>query len=144
MNIYEKLIDWLKIECSFIDWVYFNAIRQEVGTNSVYSVSGTTVLEKYNDGSTKNELVFGISLVRLYSSEMSNDNLTAIAECDSIVEAINEATTLPTLDSNYIVDSVEIVQDIPSVNIDQNANVCEYQVQAKINYIKKVEVNQNE
>lgn len=138
MNIYEKIIDWLKIECSFIDWVYFNAVRQEVGTNSVYSISGITTLETYNDGSTKNELIFGISLVRLYSAEMSSDNLTAIAECDSIAEAIREADTLPTLDTNYIVDTVEITQDVPSVNIDQDQNICEYQIQAKISYLKKV------
>jgi hypothetical protein len=137
MNIYEEIIDWLKITCPFSDWVYFNAIRMEVGTNSTYSISGTTVLEKYIDGSTNNELVFGISLIRLYSSEMSDDNLTAMNEINLIVEAINEATTLPILDSNYIVDRVEIVQDIPSVNIDQDANICEYQIQAKINYLKK-------
>lgn len=137
MNIYEKLIDWLKITCPFSDWVYFNVIRQEVGTNSVYSISGTTILNDYIDGSTDNELVFGISLVRLYSSEMSDDNLTAMDEINSIVEAIQDAETLPILDSNYIVDSVEIVQDVPSVNIDQDQNVCEYQIQAKINYLKK-------
>lgn len=137
MNIYEKIIDWLKIVCPFSDWVYFNVTNMEVDTNSVYSVSGTTVLNDYIDGSTDNELIFGISLVRQYSNEMSMDNLDVMSEIGLIIEAIEESDTLPELDERYVVDIVDIVQDVPSVNIYQDQNVCEYQIQAKIKYLKK-------
>lgn len=138
MNIYEQITEWLKtIYSGFGDWLYFNVIRMEDGASSVNSVSGTTVLEKYIDGSTKNELIFAISLSKTYDTEMSELNIDAIGDISALTTAIEESSTLPDLGSDYIVDMVEIVQDIPSVNIYQDDNICEYQIQAKIIYIKK-------
>ena len=88
MNLYDQLTDWIKANYTALssDWLYFNAVRMDIGSNSVNSVSGSTITEKYMDGSTENELPFAIALVRLYSAEMSDDNVNAINEVSNLVE----------------------------------------------------------
>lgn len=138
MNIYEQIAEWLlSIYSGFDNWLYFNVLRMESGSNSLSTVSGTTVLNEYIDGSTENEIIFGISLVRLYSTEMSTDNIDIMSEIEALVTAIEDSETLPDFGEGYRVDSITIVQDIPSINIDQDNNICEYQIQASINYIEK-------
>ena len=82
MNLYDQLTDWIKTNYTALssDWLYFNAVRMDIGSNSVNSVSGNMVTQKYTDGSTENELTFAIALIRLCSAEMSDDNVNAINE----------------------------------------------------------------
>ena len=97
MNLYDQLTDWIKTNYTALssDWLFFNAIRMDMGSNSVNSVSGSMITEKYMDGSTENELTFAIALVRLYSAEMSDDNEHAINEVANLVEFFKTETTLP-------------------------------------------------
>lgn len=140
MNIYKSIVDWLKDVCPFSDWVYFNVIRMEIGTNTVSTVSGDSKTEQYIDGSSMHDLPFAISLVRQYSAEQSSDNINVMEEIEQIVDEIESELTLPDLGTNARCMGFEIIQDTPSVNIYQDANACEYQIQAKITYLKKARI----
>ena len=140
MNLYDQLTDWIKTNYTALssDWLYFNAIRMDIGSNSVNSVSGSTITEKYMDGSTENELPFAIALVRLYSAEMSDDNVNAINEVANLVEWFKTETTLPDFGTDKIVNSIEITQDIPDIVIDQDAGLCKYQILGKVQFLQTI------
>ena len=140
MNLYDQLTDWIKTNYTALssDWLYFNAIRMDIGSNSVNSVSGSTITEKYMDGSTENELAFAIALVRLYSAEMSDDNVNAINEVSNLVEWFKAEATLPDFGTDKVVNSIEITQDIPDIVIDQDAGLCKYQIQGKVQFLQTV------
>lgn len=137
MNLYDKIIDWLKVVCPAMDWAYFNVINMEIGTNTVSTVSGESKTEQYNDGTSKHVVPLGISLIRLYSAEQSNDNINTMTEIQSVVDAINESTSLPDLSEEGKALEFEVIQDIPSVNVDLDANACQYTIQAQITYLRK-------
>ena len=140
MNLYDQLTDWIKANYTALssDWLYFNAIRMDIGSNSVNSVSGNMVTQKYTDGSTENELTFAIALIRLYSAEMSDDNVNAINEVANLVEWFKTETTLPDFGTDKIVNSIEITQDIPDIVIDQDAGLCKYQIQGKVQFLQTI------
>ena len=140
MNLYDQLTDWIKSNYDAIssDWLYFNAIRMDIGSNSVNSISGAMVTEKYTNGATENELPFAIALIRVYSAEMSDDNVNAINEVNNFVEWIKTETTLPDFGSDKVVNSIEITQDLPDIVVDQDAGLCKYQIQGKVQFLQTV------
>lgn len=140
MNLYDQLTDWIKTNYMALnsDWLYFNAIRMDIGSNSVNSVSGNMVTQKYTDGSTENELTFAIALIRLYSAEQSDDNVNAINEVSNLVEWFKTETTLPDFGTDKVVNSIEITQNIPDIVVDQDAGLCKYQIQGKVQFLQTV------
>lgn len=140
MNLYDQLTDWIKTNYTALssDWLYFNAIRMDIGSNSVNSVSGNMVTQKYTDGSTENELTFAIALIRLYSAEMSDDNVNAINDVSNLVEWFKTETTLPDFGADKVVNSIEITQNIPDVVVDQDAGLCKYQILGKVQFLQTV------
>ena len=140
MNLYDQLTDWIKANYTAIssDWLYFNAIRMDIGSNSVNSVSGAMVTKRYTNGATENELTFAIALIRMYSAEMSDDNVNAINEVANLVEFFKTETTLPDFGSDKIVNSIEITQDLPDIVVDQDAGLCKYQIQGKVQFLQTV------
>lgn len=139
MNIYEELAQWIQENYTPIstDWLYFNANRMEAGSNSINSIPGTKTTSSYLDGSSENEIPFAIAFIRLYSAEMSDDNLVAIAEMQSIAEWINSQTTFPDFGTDKIVHSIDLTQDIPDILVDQDLGLCKYQITGNINYLQQ-------
>lgn len=136
MNKYEKLSDWLLGYTTIGNWLYFNVIRMEGGSSSVQSVPGNTIISEYIDGSKERELVFAISMIRLYDTEMSENNLAAIAEVESFENWIESQTTLPDFGTGYLVHEVEILEHVPNLSIEQDINVCNYLFQCRVKYLE--------
>ena len=47
-------------------------------------------------------------------------------------------TTLPDFGTDKIVNSIEITQDIPDIVVDQDAGLCKYQIQGKVQFLQTV------
>lgn len=139
MNIYEQLTDWLKTTYDPMDgeWLYFNALNMDGETNSVLPVSGISTINTFIGGSTENEMVFAIALIRMYDTEMSDTNLNAIKDINDLVIWIKNQTEMPDFGEDYIVNFIEVVQDVPDISVDQDSGLCKYQMQFKINYLTK-------
>lgn len=136
MNEYEQIKDWLLGYTPLGNWLYFNVMRMEIGSSSIQSVPGSTIITQYNNGSCERELIFAVSLVKLYDAGMSENNIDAIAEVKALSDWIEEQTTLPDFGTDYIVNSVDILDHVPNLTIDQESNTCSYLFQCSVNYLE--------
>lgn len=137
MNEYEKISDWIIGYAPLNNWIYFNVIRMENGSYSVQSVPGNTIRNKFNDGSLEHDLIFAVSMVSNYSVEMSDDNLDAIAELKSFRAWIEESETLPDFGDGFIVNEIEVLEQVPNLSIDKENSLCNYYFQCRINYLEQ-------
>lgn len=140
MNLYEQLGIWLKGYTPVKDWIYFNSIQMEPDNFSLNTVTGSTVVNKFLDGSTERDLVFAIAMVSHYDNEMSSTNLDAIEEIDTFKSWMVKDGGLPDFGENTIVNEIVIIDDVPDVLVDSDQRVCQYKFQAKVNYLQREEI----
>jgi len=130
----EILWEWLKT-CELIEgWLYFNAVRLEENNVSL-SMIGNNTIQDYISGSSERELVFSIDFMQLHDLEQSDTNLKSTEEVIGLADWI-ESAILPDFGESCVVEKVEILEEIPSVLIDQDLNLCKYQFQARVLYLQ--------
>lgn len=134
MTKLEILWEWLKT-CELIDgWLYFNAVRLEENNVSLGMIGNNTI-QDYISGTSERELVFFIDFMQLHDLEQSYTNLKSTEEVIGLADWI-ESADLPDFGESCVVDKVEILEEIPSVLIDQDLNLCKYQFQARVLYLQ--------
>ena len=137
MNKYEQLALWLSNYTQINTWLHFNVVRMESGGFSLQSVPGNTIVAEYNDGSCERELIFAISMVQLYDAEQSTNNLDAMQEVESFEQWISEQTVLPNFGDNVTINSIEILDHVPSLSVDNENSLCNYLFQCKVVYLEQ-------
>ena len=137
MNLYEQIAIWLSDYEPIGQWLNFNVIDMTTENSySMQSVPGSTVTQEFNNGNTERDLIFSIVLVKEYDTSYPGNNFDAIGEVDNLREWIENSSTLPDFGENIVVNQVDILDDVPSITIDQNERLCHYIFQSKINYLK--------
>lgn len=127
------------------NWIYFNALLSEDGNSSINTIQSTNPSVQYIDGSTENELLFSVAMVKTYDVEMSETNLEAIMEVDNFVSWIQNLTEYPVIGDDCIVNDIIVIDDVPSLSVDESRNLAKYQFNCRLEYIKlKQEVVQHE
>lgn len=135
MTKLETLYEWLGT-CEIIaDWLYFNAVRMEQNNVSLNPISDN-VITPYASGASENELVFAIDFIKLYDLEQSDTNIDSMESVLGLAEWISTETTLPDFGDGFITNKVEILEEVPSILVDQDSNLCKYQFQARVSYTK--------
>lgn len=137
MNKYEQLSNWLLGYTQINNWLHFNVVRMESGGFSLQSVPGNTIVQQYNDGSTERELIFAISMVQMYDAEQSTNNLNAMQEVDNFEQWMIEQTSMPDFGENVAINSIEILDHVPSLAVDNENSLCNYLFQCKVVYLEQ-------
>jgi len=73
--------------------------------------------------------------MQLHDLEQSDTNLKSTEEVIGLADWI-ESAILPDFGESCVVEKVEILEEIPSVLIDQDLNLCKYQFQARVLYLQ--------
>ena len=137
-NKYKAISDWLLNYTPIGNWLYFNVTNVELDNSSLNSVSGPRYLNRFIDGSVECELGFTINLVKSYDTGTSDTNLEALEECHKLMKWCEDQVrdgNLPVFD-NCIVNSLEILQDTPSLAVDEDQSLARYQIQGQVNYLE--------
>lgn len=137
MNKYEQLSNWLLGYTQINNWLHFNVVRMESGGFSLQSVPGNTIVQQYNDGSTERELIFAISMVQMYDAEQSTNNLNAIQEVDNFEQWMIKQTAMPDFGENVTINSIEILDHVPNLSVDNENSLCNYLFQCKVVYLEQ-------
>lgn len=141
MNKYEALATWVKDNYESVNgWIFFNASTMEDGNSSIQTMESERAEAIYNDGSTEVAFLFAIALIRSYDTEMSALNTDAMAEADNFadwIEAQNELDNLPVLGDNEVVNSVEVLDSVPSVAVDAEQNLAKIQFNCRLNFLRR-------
>lgn len=137
-NMYKEIADWLKSYEPINSWIYFNVIPIKSGSVSVESISGVRYIEEFIDGSKRCELFFSVSLVKSYDDGKSNVNVEANEEFISLnkwVEEQNQDKNYPTI-SDICIESIEPMNNTPTIARDSNKRLAQYTGQFKMTYIE--------
>lgn len=133
MNLYESLYRWLSTYTHIGSWLYFNVTNFEAGCVSLNSVSMSRYLRKDILGNRVVEMVCAIDMIKDYDTGTSDINLDAIAEVENFAKWIEDNDTKPDFANKEIV-KIEVLNNAPSLSVDNEANLAKYQFQIKITY----------
>lgn len=137
-NKYKKITEWLSENYEPLnDWIYFNASIYEDGNTSLNTLESERALNEFTDGSREVELLFAISMIRLYDNSMSDTNLMAINEVEHFMDWLENTNTLPNLGEFYTTNSFDVLDSNPSVAVDNEQNLAKYQFNCSINYLER-------
>ena len=139
MNKYKKIADWLDGYVPAYSWIFFNVSPSEPDELTLNSVQNERELQTFIDGAREVEFLFALDLAKEFDIGTSEINLNAIEEFNKIsdwVETQNIAKNFPDFGDNIIVESVEVLETVPSVSVDNQNQVAKYQGQFRITYIE--------
>lgn len=141
MNIYKQVNDWLLEYTALNNWIYFNATPYVSGAVAMNSVAGDRVKKSFINGDIEKELVFAIDMVTEYDATGTSDiNLNAIDEVSHFCEWLEEQEinkNYPYFGDNCVIDKVEVLNNVPSLMVNQEQMLSKYQFQARITYTQK-------
>lgn len=125
-------------------YLTFNSIEEMVSATGLIPVSAEQNIETYTDGSTKREYVFAIVQMAIYDTGTNNTNIMSLAEMQKFMDWLEEQNAIgnfPDFGSECMVDSIEPLQNIPSLAGTNEKRIAKYMFQCRIVYYQEGKTN---
>lgn len=121
-------------------YLTFNSIEEMENSTGLIPVSADNDIESYADGSAKREYVFAIAQMLIYDAGTSNVNIMTLAEMQKFMDWIveqNRIGNFPDFGENCLIDSIEPLQNIPSLAGTNEKRIAKYMFQCRIVYYQE-------
>lgn len=144
-NLFKLINEWLKQYEPIGSWLYFNSTPVELGTTSMNTLPSSQT-KNYIDGSKDVILLFTINMVKSYDEGTSDINMDALDEVCQFTDWIreqNDNLNYPVFGDNINVTKVEVLSTVPSLAINQTAQLAQYSFNARLIYKDEREVITN-
>lgn len=141
LDQWTKLTEYLTQYESALGYVHFNAVVIQDGKISVSSVPN--VRKKSEDilGNKTVEMLFMVHMIKAYDTEMSYTNTEAMEDALKYMqwfETQEEDKNYPDFGNNIKPDKLEVLSNVPTIMIDSENNLAQYQFQVRYTYIEEV------
>lgn len=139
-NRFEKIKTWLQ-NCPYVDdYIYLNVLPNEVEDTSISSDAGIPgVIQEFINGDKQMELLFNVSIVKVYdkgTSDLNSDALTTFENIDRWVKEQNKLKNYPDF-SPCIIYNIDSYYTNPDIFISEDESKCEYRAKYKVDYLEK-------
>lgn len=119
----------------------FNSIVDLQNSTGLIPVSAESNIQSYADGSMKKEYAFAIVKMSMYDTGTGDTNILSLAEMQKFMDWIveqNVAGNFPDFGSDCLIDSIEPLQNIPSLAGTSESNMtAKYMFQCRIVYYQE-------
>ena len=103
------------------------------GGSALLTVPGDSVVNEFIDKTKEHDLVFAVAMSKLYDGQSTTEtNLEALKELKSFASWIGSNTEMPDFGENVTVNNIEVLEDIPSLAIDNDAGMCKRQLRRPV------------
>lgn len=134
----KALSTYIKTYPQLYGWLYFNVINM-AETNMSLVMDADNIVSEFIDGAKIREYIFQISMIKPFDTGTSEINIDALKETQNFnawIKSQNEARNFPIWNSTDIIDSIESLTEIPTMEVDSEKNLAKYTIQVKINYLE--------
>lgn len=139
MNLYKQVNEWLLKYEPLNNWIYFNATPYISGVAALNSVPTDRVKRTFINGNKEKELIFAIDMVTDYDGTgTSTINLDAIDEVSHFCDWLDEQDKVknyPDFGEKNTIKKVEVLNNVPSVLVNNEQQLAKYQFQVRIDYL---------
>ena len=135
----KAITDYIKKYSQSHNWLYFNVILKAPGSTSVITDSDNTIQE-YIDGSKDKEYQFMVEMAKNYDTGTSEANMEALEETKEFIDWVNDNEQkgdYPIFPDNCLMESIEVLGEMPEVVVDPIQNIARYRISLKIKYIER-------
>lgn len=135
----KAITDYIKKYSQSHNWLYFNVVLKAPGRASVITDSDNTIQE-YLDGSKDKEYQFMVEMAKNYDTGTSDANMEALEEIKEFIDWINENEAkgiYPEFPDNCMIESIEVLGEMPEVVVDPTKNIARYRISLKIKYLER-------